>query len=376
MPEFGRGHFLIARVSHSLASGLQTQLSGTGLSVAPNELLTELAEAGLTLGDEFLRTGRTAEGALGQYLVERLLWQPSGSSSPLPHWTVDTQGAVQSAGFILQIDPFNRALDALSIRADELHPGDPESRLRSDLVSLHIQFCCDELWIRPVVLESKFLKSGQTNTESALAQAAATASQFDHLLEFCVHDATKPHEAYWAQPERLLLAELVHLGLRLSRGSFTGHADAWHKFERAVLSRILSGNFRRDNAQALAIIHHPGPTQNNLVTSQPHALVAFADSKCGALRFRSYRIQVHTANTGRYRAPHLRTTNLCGCASAGSAAGGGGQRCNTSARSNTGTCRACASCANSTSTGISNKCDGECKNDRGFNRNRASSRCV
>src|ERR1019366_2275364 len=48
-PEFGRGHFLVARVSPSLASGLQTQLTAMGFSVSRNDLLPELAKAGLSL---------------------------------------------------------------------------------------------------------------------------------------------------------------------------------------------------------------------------------------------------------------------------------------------------------------------------------------
>lgn len=277
-PEFGRGHFLIARVSVSLANSLQTQLAGTGLTVTPNELLTELAQAGLTLGDEFLRTGRTGEGALGQYLVEYLLWQPAGSNSIFPHWTTDSQRAVQSAGFILQVDPFSKVLASLARQASKSEQGDLDSRQRSDLMSIHLQFCGDELWVHPVILESKLLRSGQPDITSALAQAEATANQFDHLLEFCVHDSTKPHEAFWAQPERMLLAELIHLGLRLARGSFSGGPDVWHIFERRVLSKVLSGDFRRDNAQALAIVHSNGPTVNNLASNQPHAFVSFSDA--------------------------------------------------------------------------------------------------
>jgi Holliday junction resolvasome RuvABC ATP-dependent DNA helicase subunit len=277
-PEFGRGHFLIARVSNSLASGLQTQLTGTGLTVLPNELLTELAQAGLTLGDEFLRTGRTAEGALGQYLVERLVWQPAGNQSPLPHWTTGSNDVVESAGFLLQVDPFSRVLDALPGQAGGVGPADSAVRQRSDLVSIHLQFCGEELWIRPVVLESKFRPSGQHDIENALSQAVSTATQFDHLLEFCLHDKTKPHDSFWAQPERLLLTELIHLGLRLSRGSFNGNADEWPKFERRVLSKVLSGDFRRDNAKAIAVVHYGGPTIDNLATDRPHALISFSDT--------------------------------------------------------------------------------------------------
>jgi holliday junction DNA helicase RuvB len=277
-PEFGRGHFLVARVSPSLATGLQTQLNAIGLAVSPNDLLTELAKAGLTLGDEFLRTGRTAEGALGQYLVQQLLWQPPGQRSPLPHWDVTAGAAVVSAGSLLQVDPFSKVLDTLAGSAERPVPESPASHQRSDLVSIHLQFCGDELWIRPVVFESKYISSGQPDIENAVAQAAATATQFDHLLEFALHDATKPHGQFWAQPERLLLAEIIHLGLRLARGSFTGSPDEWHKFERRVLSKVLSGEFRRDNAQAVAIVHHPGPTVNNLAAGAPHAFVSFADA--------------------------------------------------------------------------------------------------
>jgi len=276
-PEFGRGHFLIARVSPSLSAGLQALLAAIGLSVSPADLLTELAQSGLTLGDEFLRTGRTAEGAIGQYLVERLVWQPAGPSAPLPHSILDQSGRVRAAGFLLQIDPFNKLLETLAIAGGN-PPSGMSSRQRSDIISIHIQFCGDQLWIRPVVFESKFVLSGQVNIQGALEQAENTARQFDHLLEFCIHDANSPHDGCWAQPERLLLTELVHLGLRLSRGSYAGDPEEWHQFERIVLSKVLSGDFRRDDAQAVAIVHHPGQTANNLAASLPHAFVSFTDA--------------------------------------------------------------------------------------------------
>jgi Holliday junction resolvasome RuvABC ATP-dependent DNA helicase subunit len=276
-PEFGLGHFLIARVSPSLATSLRSLMAGIGLTVSPEELLGELAQAGLTLGDEFLRTGRTAEGALGQYLVERLVWQPAGSNSALPHWTSDAAGVLQSAGFLLQVDPFNEVLSSLQLAPGARTP-QTTSRQRSDLVSVHLLFCGDELWIRPVVIESKLLLAGQPDIENALAQAGATATQFDRLLELCLHDAAKPHPAFWAQPERLLLAELIHLGLRLASGSFTGSRDEWHSFEQRVLTKVLSGDFRRDNAQALAVVHQPGASTDRLLSSQPHASVSFTDA--------------------------------------------------------------------------------------------------
>lgn len=277
-PEFGRGHFLIARVSTSLATALQVHLTGTGLDVSPNQLLAELAESGLTLGDEFLRTGRTAEGAIGQYLVERLLWQPAGDSSPLPHWSLDSGGALCAAGFLLQIDPFSSVLDILAENHGRRETGEVDSRQRSDLLSIHLQFCGDELWIKPVVFESKFLKAGKPDIDSAVAQASATARKVDHLLEFCLYDETKPHGQFWSQPERLLLAELMHLGLRLSRGSFKGSSDAWHDFEQLVLTKVMSGDFKRSNAQAVAIVHSVSPTLNNLASAQPHAFVSFNDA--------------------------------------------------------------------------------------------------
>lgn len=278
--EFGRGHFLLARVSPSLAAGLQTQLAAVGLKISPNDLLVELAKAGLTLGDEFLRTGRTAEGALGQYLVERLIWQPAGQDSPLPHWEIDANGDVCSAGSLLQVDPFSKVLETLAgYVSQDLGDDNATSRKRSDLVSIQLKLCGDELRIRPVVFESKYLSGGNPDIESACDQAAATASQFNSLLELCLHDWTKPRESFWAQPERLLLAEIIHLGLRLARGSYTGIPDAWYKFERCVLSKVLSGDFRRTEAQAVAIIHHPGATVNNLKADRPHAFVSFTDSK-------------------------------------------------------------------------------------------------
>jgi Holliday junction resolvasome RuvABC ATP-dependent DNA helicase subunit len=278
-PEFGRGHFLIARLSNALASSLKNQLVGTGLSTSPESLLAELAEAGLTLGDEFLRTGRTAEGAVGQYLVQRLVWQPGGMESPVPHWTLDSEGRVQSAGFLLQVDPFTRLLDVLAKLLDQSSDnGDLHgSRQRSDLVSVHVILCGDKLWIRPVVIESKLLRSGQPDLENAYAQACATAELFDKLLDYCQASA-RPHDAHWSQPERLFLAELIHLGLRLARGSFPGDPAAWRVFESIVLSRLLSGDFNRDDAGAIVIVHSPTATTESLDAAQPHAFVSFGDA--------------------------------------------------------------------------------------------------
>lgn len=277
VPEFGRGHFLIARVSPSLSGSLQSHLTGAGLSAHPNDLLSALAQAGLTLGDEFLRTGRAAEGALGQYLVERLAWQPAGDSAPLPHWSTSPDGTINGAGFLLQVDPFASVLEALAKVISQGAGVALNSNQRSDLISFHLQFCDDELWIRPVVLESKCYPNSVPNIPNALAQAEATAALVDKLLDYCQFDC-RPHEAFWAQPERLLLAELIHLGLRLARGSFSGSADAWHDFERRVLRKVLSGDYRRDDAGAIAIVHHNSATANNLATSQPHALVSFGDA--------------------------------------------------------------------------------------------------
>lgn len=278
-PEFGRGHYLIARVSHSLASGIQAQLSATGFAITPSDLLAELAQAGLTLGDEFLRTGRTAEGAIGQYLVQRLVWQPAGDKSPLPHWEVDQSGLLYSAGSLLQIDPFSKVLEALAGAGQVITDGEAiNQRKRSDLVSIQLKLCGDELWLKPVVFESKYISGNQLDLENATKQAFTTATQIDRLLEFCLHDSTKPHDAFWAQPERLLLAEMIHLGLRLACGSFPGSADEWHVFERLVLSKILSGEFRRKDAQAITIIHYPGPTIDSLKSDSAHAFISFSDA--------------------------------------------------------------------------------------------------
>lgn len=270
-PDFGRGHFLVARVSEALANGLDVLLSGVGIQVHREELLKEIAEAGLTLGDEFLRTGRAAEGALGQYLVQRLLWRPSSATAVLPHWTTTPSGEVDGAGFLLQVDPFRTVLGTL------LGEDPAESNQRSDLISMHLQLCGDELWIRPVVFESKLIRSGQVDIAGALEQARATAKRVDHLLEYCLHDPAGARESWWSQPERLLLVDLVHLGLRIARGSFSGDAARWHAFERRVMSKVLSGNYRRDDAAPMVIVHHKGNTVNGIDADPPHAFLSFGD---------------------------------------------------------------------------------------------------
>jgi len=279
-PEFGRGHFLIAKVSPSLANGLRAQLAATSIPLDPNTLLTDLAKAGLTLGDEFLRAGRAAEGALGQYLVQRLVWQPEGEDAPLPHWEINksTSDEVVSAGFLLQIDPFTKVLDALYGAQTNVLDEPDDSGQRSDLISFHLKFCAQDLWVKPVVFESKYLTTGQTNVRKAISQAESTARKLDHLLEFCIVDPNKQEDPYLAQPERMLLAEMIHLGLRLASISYTGSADSWHGFERKVLTKILSGDYKRDDSGAAVLIHSPSKTDNQLVSGTPHAYVSFADA--------------------------------------------------------------------------------------------------
>lgn len=279
-PEFGRGHFLVAKVSPSLANGLRAQLAATSIPLDPNALLTDLAKAGLTLGDEFLRAGRAAEGALGQYLVQHLVWQPEGEGAPLPHWETNKSGSgeVISAGFLLQIDPFTKVLDALAGDQTNVLDDPEDSGQRSDLISLQLKFCGQDLWVRPVVLESKYLTTGQANVRNAIAQAEATARKLDHLLEFCIVDPNKQEDPCLAQPERMLLAEMIHLGLRLASISYANSGDSWHAFERKVLTKILSGDYKRDNSKAAVLIHSPRNTDNQLASDTPHAYVSFADA--------------------------------------------------------------------------------------------------
>jgi DNA helicase HerA-like ATPase len=297
--EFGKGHFLLAKVSSALSNSLQACLSALGISFKTDDLLVSLAEAGLTLGDEFLRTGRAAEGAIGQFLVERLIWQPAGDTAPLPHWTLTPEGELDSAGFLLQVDPFKEALEALAkakrdvaSSKDTLGENDAillpaagqtgssvvfASNQRSDLVSWHVRICGHELWIKPVVLESKCYPAGNANIKKALEQAEATANLIDNLLSYCqIGHQGRP--SYWATPERLLLAELIHLGLRLSRGSFAGSADKWHEFERKVLQCVLSGEYKFLPARLIAIVHSKAPTKDEIYSNDPHALISLADA--------------------------------------------------------------------------------------------------
>jgi hypothetical protein len=296
--EFGKGHFLLAKVSPALSKSLQSRLSVLGITFKTDDLLVSLAEAGLTLGDEFLRTGRAAEGAIGQFLVERLIWQPAGEAAPLPHWTVSPDGRPDSAGFLLQVDPFKDALEALARverRADSLEDtlaevgplfsaiGQEEleetfsSNQRSDLVSWHIRFCGEELWIKPVVVESKCYPAGNVSISKALEQAAATATLIDKLLSYC-QAGNEGRPNYWSTPERLLLAELIHLGLRLSRGSFLGDSGDWHGFERKVLGCILAGSYKFLPTRFIAIVHSNAPTKNEIYSNDPHALISLADA--------------------------------------------------------------------------------------------------
>jgi Holliday junction resolvasome RuvABC ATP-dependent DNA helicase subunit len=275
--EFGRGHFLLARVSGALEAGLQALLTAARLPVKPSELLLTLAKAGLTLGEEFLRTGRAAEGALGQYLIERLVWHARTGQPPLPHSTRESDKAIASAGFILQVDPISNILDSLNLA----HPAadESETRQRSDLVAFDVRFCEDGLWIHSTVIESKYIPSGQIDPAGAVSQAEVTANKLSRILETCIVHPSKPESAWWAQPERLLVADIIYLGLRLAAGSFSGSADEWASFETRVLTRVLSGDFNRTETGAIALIHYPGKTSNKLATGERYALVSLNDAQ-------------------------------------------------------------------------------------------------
>jgi len=196
----------------------------------------------------------------------------------LPHWELNSAGKLESSGFLIQVDPFADLLRSLwqdvagETRTDSIDR-------RGDIISFHVKYCGKTLWIKPVVIEAKFSSGGQLNIDDALDQARATASHIDHLLEFCIHDENSSLPSYWSQPERMLLAELIHLGLRLSAGSFNGSKEDWHEFEAKVLTEILSGSFRRFDAIPIVIAHYSGNSVNNLETTEPHALISFEDAQ-------------------------------------------------------------------------------------------------
>lgn len=278
--EVSSGHYLIAKVSPTLTSSLSNLLSTVDLKITVNDLLFELARSGLTLGDEFLRTGKKAEGAFGQFLLLRAIWQPPGNDSVLPHWELDQEGRPTSAGFVIQVDPFSGILSTLYHDTDTRESRDSKAdsfSQRGDLISFQVKFCEDALWIKPVVFESKYSPSGQVDIPSALEQARSTARHIDRLLEFCIHDVNKPVLPCWSQPERLFLTELFFLGLRLSAGSFTGQGTRWHEFEARVLQEVLSGNYRRIRAKSILIAHHAGDSTNSLDEDEPNAFISFND---------------------------------------------------------------------------------------------------
>lgn len=276
--EYGRGHFLLASVSQALAKGLEARLALTKLPITPSQLMKSLAKAGLTLGDEFLRTGRAAEGALGQFLIERLVWGDDPAKAALPHWTTDAGGNVLSAGFLIQVDPIKAILEALHPASEGDAPAEDESNQRSDLIAFDVKFCDGRLWVHPTVIESKFFASGTTSGVAAQAQAAVTAGKLSAILEQCIVDPTKAEGAAWAQPERILMADIIHLGLRLARGSFSGTDRTWAAFESRVVTAVLSGNFNRTETGAIAIVHHAKQTADNLSAAERHAYVAIDDA--------------------------------------------------------------------------------------------------
>ena len=293
------GHFILAQVAPVLVGAIKTLLDVffPFARSTPNEVLRELGLAGLALGDDFIRSGRHAEGAMGLYLCQRLIWQAPGPTSPLPHFLTNPEGTPIAAGFLLQLDPFHETLRAVArpppegVHSDDDGPGslgrsstsgrEDSDGTHADLMSFFLTFCPgfggEELWIKPAAIESKFRGNVASRAwaEERLVQARASAADLDRLLEACTRKL--------GVPERVLLAELVHLGLRLSAGAFydacPGRETDWSRFEKRVLDAILAGRVHRVPANALVMVHHSGASNSGAAAIPPDSvfMVGFSD---------------------------------------------------------------------------------------------------
>lgn len=287
----GSGYYVLASVPRVLVGAIEQvlrRLPRTGIS--PLDALSELTQAGMVLADEFTRTGRFAEGALGVLGALRLMSDAyradtDPQSQPLPAFVVAGDEVVE-VGFILQLDPFAGALrsateqdegdgedDATDAQEGQGVLGDldqeprtgtgiaePSGRGRhADLLAVHLAKCGDRLVLQATSIESKFRSAPVGGRiDDWLEQARASATRLDRLVSL----AAEPD----GLPERSLLAEIVHLGLRVAAGPFhdrhPANREAWSSFEFFALTEILEGRAIWNRTRRLVTVVHGGETSD------------------------------------------------------------------------------------------------------------------
>lgn len=213
-------YFVLSQVPPGVAIALNGSPVLGGRDVA-GEIIRELAQVGLAIGSESLRSGSKALGVIGVVAAIRLLSGWSGNPGAL---TNDNH----SRGFLLPVDSFKEIL------GDGLDLGHPTDRRRADLIAVQLVLKpADRLCMSFAAVECKY--TSYTLSEDAANNAIEQAGRtYDRVLALA-----EAAQSSTGVPERLALLELISFGLRLRPTS----DDATLSVEQMMLQHLLDGEF-------------------------------------------------------------------------------------------------------------------------------------
>jgi DNA phosphorothioation-dependent restriction protein DptH len=211
-------YFVLSQVPPSITVVLNGSPVLGGKDVA-KDIIRELAEIGVAVGSESMRSGSRALGVIGFVAAVRLFSDHNGGPSPL-------RNEADSRGFLLPVDSFKQIL------GDGMDDGGDGRR--ADLIACQLEL--DEsrgLQVFFAAIECKYTSYSLTDDDLALAleQAGRTHERMLRLVEA----ARSP----LGIPERLALVSLVSFGLRLRPPA----DDQGLRVEHEILRRLLDGEF-------------------------------------------------------------------------------------------------------------------------------------
>lgn len=213
-------YFVLSQVPKSISAALNGSAVFSGQDVAL-KIIRELAEVGLAIGGESLRSGSKALGVIGLVAAIRLL---GGTTAIKGAFKNDSLGR----GFLLPVDSFKELLGA------GLETAEGFDGRYADLIALQLTMGNDErLVVSFAAVECKYCSGtfSDGDASAALEQAART---YERLFE--VADTARSPSGI---PERLALLELISFGLRLNPAT----NDEVLSVEQLMLQRLLDGEF-------------------------------------------------------------------------------------------------------------------------------------
>lgn len=210
-------YFVLSQVP----SGVMAALNGSAVLQGKDEakkIIQELAEIGVAVGGESLRSGSKALGVIGLSAATRLFSGGDPEVRPL-------RNDASSRGFLLPVDSFR------DILGEGLDAKDEDDQRRADLVAIQIELRNARVRLGIASIECKYTSSvfSEDQIESALQQAKRSQERIIRLCEAA--------QLASGVPERLALVALISFGLRLR----APQDDEGLACEQAMLRAVLNG---------------------------------------------------------------------------------------------------------------------------------------